>query len=167
MKEEKIKFEIVVSSVIERDGKFLLVQEKKHPEREEDPHAGKWNLPGGSLELNEDLLKCAEREVKEETTAISRPTHQILTESVVNSLKNPEFCLLSIVFKSKITEGEPKATEDVKAVSWFSLDQIREMNQNNELKGSPHSYVVSYIEDCLARKTISIDEIKINLIRVP
>jgi len=47
---------VVVGSIIERNKKFLLVQE-----------GGKWNQPMGWLELREDIIDGAKRETEEET----------------------------------------------------------------------------------------------------
>lgn len=53
-------FVIHVSTLIERNGKYLFVREKK-------PQAyGKYNLPGGHLELGEPIADGAKREVREE-----------------------------------------------------------------------------------------------------
>ncbi|HWR43065.1 NUDIX domain-containing protein [Sporomusa sp.] len=53
-------FVVHVSTLIEREGKILFVREKK-------PQAyGKYNLPGGHLELGEDVVAGAKREVNEE-----------------------------------------------------------------------------------------------------
>ena len=52
---------IVAGCVIERDGKYLLVQEKQ-------PKAyGLWNLPAGYVDKGEDIESAAIREAKEET----------------------------------------------------------------------------------------------------
>ena len=52
---------IVVGGVIEKDGKFLLVQEAKKP------FSGQWNLPAGRLEIDESVFDGAKREIEEET----------------------------------------------------------------------------------------------------
>lgn len=150
MEEQKAKFEVVVSNLIERDGKFLLVQEKKTAYEE------KWNLPGGSLEHGEGILDCAIREGKEETGLTLKPTHLIRID-VVNFVDS-KFDLLSIVVKSEIIEGEPIATNDVKAVEWFTLDKIKEMNQQRKLK-TPH--VIKFIEANNSGKTIPLSAIDI------
>ena len=52
---------VYVSTVIKNDDKILLIQEGK-------PNCyGKWNVPSGHLEENEDILAAAIREVREET----------------------------------------------------------------------------------------------------
>ena len=52
---------VVVGAIIEKDGKYLLVQEAKKRCYEQ------WNFPAGRLEVNESLEQAAIREVKEET----------------------------------------------------------------------------------------------------
>ena len=52
---------IIVGGVIEKNGKFLLVQEAKEKCR------GKWNIPAGHLDSNENIFEGAKREVLEET----------------------------------------------------------------------------------------------------
>ena len=51
---------IVVGGIIEKDGKYLLIQEAKKM------CYGKWNFPAGRLEFKESLKQGAIREIKEE-----------------------------------------------------------------------------------------------------
>jgi mutator protein MutT len=50
-----------VGAVIVKDGKVLLVK------RRYEPLAGRWSLPGGTLELGETLEEGVAREMREET----------------------------------------------------------------------------------------------------
>ncbi|MCS7109682.1 MAG: NUDIX hydrolase [Candidatus Micrarchaeota archaeon] len=50
-----------VDVVICHRGKILLIKRKKYPFK------GKWALPGGFVEINENVQDAAVREVKEET----------------------------------------------------------------------------------------------------
>lgn len=52
---------VMVGGLIEKNGKYLLVQEGK------ETCKGKWNLPAGHLEVNESLFDGAKREIFEET----------------------------------------------------------------------------------------------------
>jgi ADP-ribose pyrophosphatase YjhB (NUDIX family) len=52
---------IVCGSIIENDGKILMVKESK------DIAYGQWNIPTGKVEKDEKLTHCAKREVLEET----------------------------------------------------------------------------------------------------
>lgn len=52
---------IITGGIIEKDGKFLLVQEAK------EKVYGKWNIPAGHLDFNETIFEGAKREIFEET----------------------------------------------------------------------------------------------------
>ena len=52
---------IIVGGVIEKNGKFLLIQEAQEKCR------GKWSIPAGHLDPNENIFDAAKREVFEET----------------------------------------------------------------------------------------------------
>ena len=52
---------VTTGGIIEKDGKFLLVQENK------EKCKGKWNIPAGGLKADENVLECVKRELFEET----------------------------------------------------------------------------------------------------
>lgn len=52
---------VIVGGIIEKNGKYLLVQEAKKKCYK------KWNFPAGHLDFNESLEQGAIREIKEET----------------------------------------------------------------------------------------------------
>ena len=56
-----MSIKVVPGGVIEKDGKFLLVQENKKICQ------GKWNLPAGGLDDEESVIDGAIREIYEET----------------------------------------------------------------------------------------------------
>jgi 8-oxo-dGTP pyrophosphatase MutT (NUDIX family) len=57
---------VTVASVLERDGRFLLVEE-------ETEYGIRYNQPAGHLECGESLLDAAVRETLEETAYTLRP----------------------------------------------------------------------------------------------
>lgn len=89
-----------------------------------EPGAGSWQLPGGWLEPNEEVLACAQREVREETglqVAELRPG--TWTEDRLG--KAGEHCLTLFVH-ARHTGGEPRVLEPLKAErwAWFSPEAL-------------------------------------------
>ena len=56
-----MNIKVVTGGILEKNGKFLLVEENKKECR------GKWNVPAGGLVENESLIEGAKREIYEET----------------------------------------------------------------------------------------------------
>lgn len=104
---------IICGVVIERDGTYLLVQEKKS-------HVyGKWNLPSGRLKKGETLEQAAIREAKEETGFDIRITRALRTLQAA-----PDRPAL-YSFQAEIVGGTlhvPKS--ELLDAKWFSYDEI-------------------------------------------
>lgn len=64
--EQRWKPNVTVATVIERDGRFLMVEE-------ETAEGLRLNQPAGHLEPGESLLEAAVREVREETAHLFEP----------------------------------------------------------------------------------------------
>lgn len=114
----------VVGAIIERDGKFLLVQEAK-------PHIkGKWSLPAGWLEVGEDPLDGVRREVKEETGYDFAPTHVLGLYSLHKIEQEQAAHGLKIFFVGTISDAAKSSlSDDVSAVRWFSSEEIAAMGE--------------------------------------
>lgn len=64
----------VVAALIERDNKILIAKRTTgNPEV-----LGKWEFPGGKVELNEDEFDAIEREIKEEFELTIRAKHFVI-----------------------------------------------------------------------------------------
>jgi len=93
----------------------LLLIERKH-----DPFKNCWALPGGFLEMNENSLECAKRELLEETGLVVSTMEQTGTYTDVN--RDPRGRTISIAYTTLITSKENlNAGDDAKNVEWFSL----------------------------------------------
>ena len=73
---------IVVGGIIEKDGKYLLIQEAKKM------CYGKWNFPAGRLEFKESLKQGAIREIKEETGCDNKKKNLIAPIEIVDVLND-------------------------------------------------------------------------------
>ncbi len=96
--------------VIEEEGHILLGKRKG------GFGEGKWGLPQGFIEFDEDFLTAAIREVKEET-GLEVKIRSIL--NVVSNLLSPSLQTLAIVLLAGIAVGEPCAGDDLEELEWF------------------------------------------------
>lgn len=114
---------IVVGGVIEKDGKFLLVQEAKEAFR------GKWNLPAGRLDANETIFDGAKREIFEECGCRVEITGVL---QIGNKLIEND-SLVSIIFSTKLLEDNIIFNqEEILDVKWFTYEEI--INMKDELR---------------------------------
>ena len=106
---------VIVGGIIEKEGKYLLVQEAKKKCYE------KWNFPAGHLDFNESLEQGAIREIKEETgcdvklDGVCYVANRILEDDL----------FVMIVFNAKlINENIEFDKEEILDVKWFEYDEI-------------------------------------------
>lgn len=108
-----------VAVLIEKEGKFLLVQENDVRVR------GLWNWPQGTVEESEDLEAAAIREAKEET---GLDIH-IVKKFAVLTATFPDTKELH-VFLGTITGGVMYfPTEEIQDVRYFSLNDVEKMRE--------------------------------------
>lgn len=106
---------VIVGTIIEKNGKYLLVQEAKKKCYK------KWNFPAGHLDFNESLIQGAIRETKEETgcdveiDGVCCIANRILEDDL----------FVMIVFNSKlINEDIQFDKKEILDVKWFDYDDI-------------------------------------------
>ena len=106
---------VIVGGIIEKEGKYLLVQEAKKKCYE------KWNFPAGHLDFNESLEQGAIREIKEDTgcdvklDGVCYVANRILEDDL----------FVMIVFNAKlINENIEFDKEEILDVKWFDYDEI-------------------------------------------
>ena len=80
--------------------------------------AGKWGLPQGYIEFDEDFLSAAIREVKEET-GLDVEIRSII--NVVSNLLSPGLHTLAIVLLAGVASGELCAGDDLETLEWVPL----------------------------------------------
>jgi 8-oxo-dGTP diphosphatase len=98
--------------VIEKEGQVLLGN------RVGGFGAGKWGLPQGYIEFEEDFLTAALREVKEET-GLEVEIRSIL--NVVSNMLSPSLHSLAIILLASVVSGEGLAGDDLESLQWFPL----------------------------------------------
>lgn len=139
---------IVVGGVIEKNGKFLLVQEAKEEFR------GKWNIPSGQLDLNENIFEGAKREVFEETGCKVELTGILQIGNKV--LENDSF--ISVIFSTNLLEENIFYDKsEILDVKWFSYEEL--LNMKDELKA--YDWIIGSISFLLENKVTDINIVNI------
>ena len=104
----------VVFGLDEANLKVLLI------ERDLDPFAGTWALPGGFVNMGETVEKAAARELEEETGIKKLFLEQLYTFSAVD--RDPRGRTVSVAFFAlvNICEHKVQAATDARNAAWFS-----------------------------------------------
>ena len=118
MRENQWKPNVTVAAVIERDGKYLLVEE-------ETEDGIRFNQPAGHLEEGESLLEAVVREALEETRYIFHPT------ALVGIYQWPrpqrDITYLRFAFAGEIVgeEKERPLDQGIIAPRWLSREEVK------------------------------------------
>jgi 2,3-bisphosphoglycerate-dependent phosphoglycerate mutase len=109
----------VCSVVIEKDNKYLLVQEKQVRVY------GKWNFPGGHVDEGETLEQAATREAREEVGYKVKILQQLFVRH--QSIDRPALH----AYRAEIISGELHYPEDeILDARWFSYQEILVMKSD-------------------------------------
>lgn len=84
---------------------------------------GSWCPPGGKLELGEQFLDCAKREVREETDL---EIEEVEILGVTNDIYAPDNHYVTVHTKAATFSGVPKIMEPNKCtqMAWFDLEKL-------------------------------------------
>ncbi|HAQ18654.1 MAG TPA: NUDIX hydrolase [Prolixibacteraceae bacterium] len=106
--------------LISKQNSVLLI------ERGREPFKSKWALPGGFIDMNEELETACHRELEEETGIRVGELKQFKAYGGVN--RDPRHRTISVIFYA-FTEEELTAcaSDDAANAQWFSLSQLPEM----------------------------------------
>ena len=106
----------VVAGVLERDGRILICQR-----RAEQPHALKWEFPGGKLEPGESPEAALVRELREELGIEAVPGAELMRYEFAYPGKEPILLIFMRV------AGAPGRIENriFEAIAWARPDALR------------------------------------------
>jgi len=140
---------VVVGCLIEKDGKFLLVQEGS-------VERGKWNQPAGWLDLKENIIEGAKREAIEETGLDLEITGFLGVYSSFKILDNKTINSVKLIFAAKpLSDKLNYPKDEIMDAQWFSLDETKQMK--DKLRSQQ---IITVIENYLAGKIYPLEIIK-------
>jgi 8-oxo-dGTP pyrophosphatase MutT (NUDIX family) len=138
---------VTVAAVVERAGRFLMVEE-------ETADGIRVNQPAGHLDPGETLLQAAAREALEETAHAFTPT-ALLGVYLARTVSDGEaVTYVRFAFTGELGSSEPGRALDrgILRVLWLSADEIRACRAEHR---SP--LVMKCVDDYLAGRRFPLD----------
>lgn len=92
--------------------------------RNNEPFKGRWALPGGFVEIDEEIEDSAARELAEETGLKGVPLEQLHTFGEIG--RDPRGRQITIVFTGIAKSGQDKikAGDDAAEAKWFDIEKL-------------------------------------------
>ena len=111
---------IGVGAVIIKDGKILLEKRKNEPGK------GKWSIPGGLVELGENVEQTVMREVEEETgLEVEKPEHIDVVDNIIRDESGRvKYHFVIIDYFMRLKGGTLKAASDAEELKWVPLSDV-------------------------------------------
>jgi 8-oxo-dGTP diphosphatase len=136
-----VTVDIVIFTI--RDGrlKLLLIR------RAGEPYRGKWALPGGFVEMDEDLEQAARRELEEETGVSGVYLEQLYTFGRPD--RDPRERVITIAYYALIPSDklQLRAATDAEAVGWFGMEELPPLAfDHSEIFAMAHQRLVAKLE---------------------
>ena len=105
----------------EKDGQMhvLLIQ------RGNEPYKGYWAFPGGFLNMDETVARCAERELEEETGIVFSDMQLVGIYSDVE--RDPRGRVITAAYTAMTSMPEANAGDDAAAAKWWPLNALPEL----------------------------------------
>lgn len=114
--------DVVVEKVQSGKPQVLLV------ERKAPPFQGQWALPGGIVELEEEVLTAAVRELQEEVSLEAQRSDLSFIDYFDAPDRDPRGRAISFAFGwTPASEVEAQAGSDAAKAQWFALDNLPEL----------------------------------------
>jgi len=113
-----VSTDVVLFTLREDRLQLLLIK------RRGEPFADCWALPGGFLEIGEDLETCAARELAEETGLSDIYLEQLYTFGRPD--RDPRERVISVTYYALLPSDKlkPRAASDAAATGWFPIDEL-------------------------------------------
>ena len=105
---------VVVTALIEENGKVLLVL------RDIEPGRGLWGLPGGFVDWDEHPEQAIVRECMEEVGVTIQPNELLTVQHVVMDDEG----IVILPYRARLVSGVAGAGDEVQEVGWFSPQNL-------------------------------------------
>jgi 8-oxo-dGTP diphosphatase len=119
--------DVLLFSGVGQERKILLIKRGRPPDK------GKWALPGGFIEMDEDLIDSAKRELAEETGITGVELQELFTVGTPG--RDPRGRVITVMFFAIVDMNhiECKAGDDAAEISWFSVSDLPQLAFDHEM----------------------------------
>ena len=133
---------LIAHSLIEKDGKYLLIKRSKIKRGRPNVYPSYWDIPGGSVEENELPREAALREAMEEVNQKLRINKIIHEDSQFDASKDTVFTRL--VYAGEILEERDFILDPEEHTDFIWISSLKDVESN---------LVVPYLLEILADKS--------------
>ena len=98
--------------------------------RGNEPYKGYWAFPGGFLNMDETVARCAERELEEETGI--KLTGMQLVGIYSDVERDPRGRVITAAYTAMTTMPEATAADDAAAAQWWPLNALPQLAFDHE-----------------------------------
>ena len=105
----------------EKEGQIYVLLIK----RGNEPYKGYWAFPGGFLNMDETVARCAERELEEESGIVLTGMQLVGIYSDVE--RDPRGRVITAAYTAMTTMPEAVASDDAAAAQWWPLNDLPEL----------------------------------------
>jgi len=111
---------VAVGGIVVKDGRVLLIRRGK------EPSYGLWSIPGGAVNLGEELRAATRREVREECGIEIDVTDivEVLDRVVRDSDGRIQYHYVLVDYLARWASGDPAPSSDVLEVRWVVPDDL-------------------------------------------
>ncbi|WP_417592477.1 NUDIX domain-containing protein [Owenweeksia hongkongensis] len=118
----EVTTDLVIVKSAQDERQILLIQRKN------DPFKGKWALPGGFVETDENILTGAARELKEETGIEVSEKDLHFIGYFDKPDRDPRGRVISFAFTAEVSsDTKYQAGDDAKNAQWFYIKELPEL----------------------------------------
>lgn len=111
---------VAAHALIKKGDKYLVTRRAKN----DDYMPGHWDIPGGTVEFGEDIIKALKREIKEE---VDIKIEIVKPFFVYNYLSDQYRHQFMVVYDCEYISGEPKLSPDHDAYRWATMKEISKL----------------------------------------
>lgn len=133
--------DVVLFTVREEKLQLLLIR------RRNPPFQNGWALPGGFVEMDEDIAACAQRELGEETGVKEVYLEQLYTFG--KPQRDPRERVISVAYYALVPSERItlKPASDAAAAAWFAFDELPELAfDHRDIVDKAHERLVAKLE---------------------